>query len=257
MQETPSHLNISKNEYIAYHKTNGKKNTPGIVFLGGFMSDMTGTKATALEQWAQKNNQSYIRFDYFGHGQSSGKFTDGTISIWKHNVLTVIDTLTEGPQIIVGSSMGGWLMLLAARERPEKTAAIIGIASAPDFTKNLMWDKMTNEQQKELTTNGSIDLPSDYSDEPYPTTLELIEDGKKHLLLDSAIEITCPVQLIHGMKDDDVPYTLSVALAEKLTSQNVQTHLIKKSDHRMSSDDDIAFLLKTIEETLANLEKTQ
>lgn len=243
----PEFLSLDDGNQLAYVHSKGNENAPSIIFLGGFMSDMSGTKATALERFCKEKHYSYTRFDYFGHGQSSGKFIDGTIGYWKSNVLSVLDMLPHRKHIVIGSSMGGWLMLLAALARPEKVSALIGVASAPDFTENLIWDVMTDKEKKELTENGIFNQPSDYSESPYPISKQLIEEGRHHLLLNDTIPINCPVRLIHGMKDDDVPYTLSVELTQKLQSDDVQIQLVKRSDHRMSSEEDVALLEKTIE----------
>ncbi len=240
-------LTLEDGNQLAYFHTQGHASAPSIVFLGGFMSDMSGTKATALERFCKAKDYCYTRFDYFGHGKSSGTFTEGTIGYWKNNVLAILDMLPNTKHIIVGSSMGGWLMLLAALERPEKVTALIGVASAPDFTENLIWNVMREDEKQELLNNGIFNQASDYSDSPYPITVQLIEEGRKHLLLDKTIPIHCPIRLLHGMKDDDVPYTLSVTLAQKLESDDVQLQLIKRSDHRMSSEEDVAMLERTIE----------
>jgi pimeloyl-ACP methyl ester carboxylesterase len=228
-------LSLPSGDYIAYHQLKGKPNQPGIIFLGGFMSDMTGTKATALEEFCREQNYSFIRFDYMGHGQSSKQFTDGTIGLWKENALAILDQLTTGPQILVGSSMGGWLMLLVALSRPERIHALIGIASAPDFTETLIWETMKESQQKQLMETGLFDLSSDYNDRPYPITKALIEEGRNHLLLHNPIPIHVPVRLFHGQLDHDVPAFVSQALHEKLLSSNKEFTLIEQGDHRLSS----------------------
>lgn len=249
----PSILTLSNNDTIYYHKMpkNGTNNLPYVVFCGGFMSDMSGTKAVALEEYCQDKGYGYIRFDYFGHGQSSGEFTDGTIGKWKENVLSVIDELTEGPVILIGSSMGGWVSTLAAIERKDRVAGLVTIAAAPDFTSELMWDQFDEATKKQLQEGGVFEMGGDYGDDPYPITYQLIEDGQQHHLLDDVVPLTCPVRLIHGMKDADVPYMYSVRLAEKLKSEDVQVHLIKKGDHRMSTEDDLQCLFEKLDEMLA------
>lgn len=250
MPETPTapqYLTLKDGNKLAYHHFRGNDDAPSILFLGGFMSDMSGTKATALEDFCKAKHSSYTRFDYFGHGQSEGEFTDGTIGYWKDNVIAILDMLPKRKHIIIGSSMGGWLMLLAALERPEAVKALIGIASAPDFTQGLIWDVMNDHEKASLLKDGIYHQPSDYSNSPYPIAKSLIEEGRRHLLLDKEINITCPVRLIHGMKDDDVPYTLSIELAKRLRSEDVQLELIKRSDHRMSSPEDIALIQAQIE----------
>jgi pimeloyl-ACP methyl ester carboxylesterase len=248
MENQHSILQLPDNNYIAYRKTEGKKNKPMVIFLGGFMSDMTGDKATALEKFCLEKGYGFIRFDYIGHGQSSGEFTDGTIGIWRENVLSVIDELTSDPLVLIGSSMGGWLMLLAALERPKHIKGLIGIASAPDFTENLIWEKMSDEIKAELKATGIHRLKSEYGESPYPITLNLIEEARNHLVLHDKININCPVRLIHGMEDEDVPSSLSVKLGEQLTTENMCVHLIAKGNHRMSTPENIQMICNTLEE---------
>lgn len=243
-------LKLPDEHFIAYRANEGKENHVGVVFLSGFMSDMDGTKASALHEFCKKHNYPFVRFDYFGHGKSSGKFTDGTIGIWKQNVLDVLDNLTTGKQILVGSSMGGWLMLLAALERPERIAGLVGVASAPDFTEDLIWNEMTPGQQRELQENGIFNLESEYGEAPYPITLQLIQEGRKHLLLHSNININCPVRLIHGLKDEDVPSSLSTRIALQITSSDVKVKLVENGDHRMSTPENIELLCETIEKLI-------
>jgi pimeloyl-ACP methyl ester carboxylesterase len=250
MKKDISILKLSDNNYIAYHKTEGKKNKPTVIFLGGFMSDMTGNKAIALEKFCQDATYSFIRFDYFGHGQSSGDFVNGTISRWKNNVLSVIDELSEGDLVLVGSSMGGWLMLLATLERINRVVGLIGVASAPDFTEHLIWDKFTDKQKQELHEKGLIEVKSEYGKAPYPISLQLIEDGRKNLILDHKININCPVRLIHGLKDMDVPSSISVKLSEQLTTDNICLNLIQDGDHRMSEPQHLELLCETVGEMM-------
>lgn len=253
-------LPLTGGGYLAYHRRNLAANDreadgintratpPGIIFLGGFASDMTGTKAMALDAYCAATGRAYVRFDYRGHGQSSGKFTEGTIGAWRDDVLSVIDQLTEGPQILVGSSMGGWLMLLGALARPDRIHALVGLAAAPDFTEELMWQTMDAGMQQRLMTDGRIEEPSAYSDDPYVITRDLIEDGRKHLLLGSAIHIDRPVRLIHGQADEDVPFSVSLRLADRLVSRDVVVNLVKDGDHRLSRQQDIERLMLAIEE---------
>ena len=234
-------------EYIAYHQLNSKLNRAvGIIFLSGFKSDMTGTKATALEQFCYEQELGYVRFDYSGHGRSSGNFIDGTIGRWRQDVLTVIDNLAFKHTILVGSSLGGWLMLLAAMARPQKVKGLIGIAPAPDFTETLIWDKLKKSEKADLVENGVIHLPSEYCSDNYPITYKLIEEAREHLLLGHKIPIHCPVTLLHGMKDKDVPYTVSLQLAEQLKSEQVKLVLLKDGDHRMSEPAQLAELFKCV-----------
>ena len=234
-------------ETIAYLQRPGK--TPGVIWLGGFHSDMQGTKAVALDQWAAKNARAFLRFDYFGHGKSSGDFRDGTISRWRDDALAVLDELTEGPQVLVGSSMGAWIALLGAKERPKRIAALLLIAPAPDFTERLMWARMPEQIRQEIQHNGEWLRPSAYEDSPYPITLRLIEDGRKHLLLDGPIQIDCPVHILHGMRDPDVPWQHAIQLAERLPGNPVVT-LIKHGDHRLSTPGDLDRIERILGELL-------
>jgi pimeloyl-ACP methyl ester carboxylesterase len=217
------------------------------------MSDMAGTKATALEAHARARGQAFLRFDYLGHGQSSGKFADGTIGRWADDAIAVIDTLSEGPQILVGSSMGGWLMLLTALARPDRVAGLVGIAAAPDFTEDLMWAGFSDEIRETIIREGVYHEPSDYSDEPYTITRALIDEGRTHLLLRDTIGLTCPVRLLHGMDDTDVPWRVSVKLCDRLASDDVAVTLVKGGDHRLSEPDDLVRLRATLDSLSAKL----
>ncbi len=233
---------------IAYHYTPGK--APGVVFLTGFKSDMTGGKALAVEALCKRLGHACLRFDYFGHGQSSGAFEDGTIGRWADDAIYAIDSLTEGPQVLVGSSMGGWVMLLAARARPERMAGLLGIAAAPDFTEDLMVEAFTDEQRAAMARDGFIDIPNCYDDqEPYRIRQALLDDGRENLLLRAPIEIGVPVRLIQGMRDEDVPWETSLKITDKLVSENVEITYVKAGDHRLSEEHD----LKRLERTLTNL----
>jgi pimeloyl-ACP methyl ester carboxylesterase len=225
---------------IAYRRRSGTAALPGVVFLGGFRSDMTGTKATALDQFCAARGQAYLRFDYQGHGAASTGFEDGSIGLWLEDALAILDQLTEGPQILVGSSMGGWLMLLAALARPQRVAGLVGIAAATDFTESLIWARLPEEARVELVTAGRLVLPSAYDPMGTPITRRLIEEGRRHLLLDAPIPIERPVRLIHGMRDEDVPWRHSLALAEALTARDVTLTLVKEGDHRLSTPPDLA-----------------
>ena len=236
------HITSHHGTKIAYHQLKGK--SPGIIFFGGFMSDMTGTKATYLEAACQRWGQAYIRFDYSGHGQSSGKFEEGTIGSWLKDALCVLDNLTKGPQIIVGSSMGGWLMTLAALKRPERIKALVGIASAPDFVEDL--GRMHAVQQEALLKDGVCYLPSLSGEKSYPITRHLIEEGRTHCVLKAPIPISCPVRLLHGLSDKDVPWQKSVKLADRLESLDVTVTLIKDGDHRLSDPTQLLLLEKSV-----------
>jgi pimeloyl-ACP methyl ester carboxylesterase len=212
---------------------------------------MTGTKALALESWARARGRSFVRFDYQGHGSSSGHFVDGTIGRWADDARAVLDRLTQGPQILVGSSMGAWIMVLVATSRPERIAGLVGIAAAADFTEDLIWGTLDPEQRLALLDHGRLEVPSDYAAEPYPVTLALIEEARRHLVLRGPIALDRPVRLIHGMSDADVPWITSVRLAERLTGGRVRLTLIKDGDHRLSRDQDIALICRTIEDLIA------
>ena len=221
---------------------------PGIVFLPGYASDMTGAKGTALAAWASERGRALLRFDYSGHGQSSGAFRDGTIGRWTADALAAIDGLTAGPLILIGSSMGGWIMLLAALARPDRIVGLVGIAAAPDFTEDLMWAAMQPMTRARLLGEGVIYQPSQYQETPLEITQALIEDGRRHLVLRAPLDIRCPVRLLHGMADPDVPWQTSVRLAERLGSEDVAIALIKDGDHRLSREEDLARLFAAVEE---------
>lgn len=233
---------------LAYRRRIGTSNAqPGVIWLGGYRSDMLGTKAEHLDQWAQANDRSYLRFDYSGHGESDGRFEDGSIGEWAEDALAMIDAQTEGPQIFVGSSMGGWIAALTALKRPDKAAAIIFIAPAPDFTEKLMWPSFTPAQQETLMQNGKLEMPSDYSDEPDIYTRKLIEDGRNHLIMDGSIPIRCPVRILQGMKDDAVPYGHALDFAALLESDDVEILLTPGGDHRLSAPPDLERLIRTLD----------
>jgi len=229
---TSSPAQVLEPRGIAYHRTPGR--LPGVVFLGGFMSDMTGTKATAMEGFCRERGQAFVRFDYSGHGQSRGKFIDGTIGAWAQDAVAVLDQLTDGPQILVGSSMGGWIMVLAALARPQRIAGLAGVAAAPDFTEDLVAVWTTPAQRAALESEGVCYLPDETGQPHYPITRHLLEDGAKNLVLRREIPLTCPVALVHGMEDRDVPYDMSLRLARALQSRDVAVTLVKDGGHRMS-----------------------
>jgi pimeloyl-ACP methyl ester carboxylesterase len=247
-RQQPQILARDDDATIAYHRLEGK--SPGIVFLGGFMSDMTGTKAMALEAFCRERGQAFLRFDYFAHGASSGAFAAATIGRWKDDALSVLDRLTEGRQILVGSSMGGWLMLLAARARPERVAALVGIAPAPDATEDLMWRRLSPAQQQAMWRDGSLTIPSAYDPAGYMLTRQLIEEARSHLLLRAPLAVACPVRLIHGMRDPDVPWPTSLRLAERFAGADVTVTLVGDGDHRLSRADDLARLRRTLDALL-------
>ena len=245
----PNFLAREDGTRIAYHHTPG--GAPGVIFCGGFMSDMTGTKALALEEACQKSSRSYTRFDYRGHGQSGAAFESGTIGLWAGDAQAVLDKVTQGPQIIVGSSMGGWIMLLLARARPDRIAGLIGIAPAPDFVLR-MWDQFSDEIKATLKRDGVYYAPSEYSEEPYAITLQLIEDGRQHLVLQEPLSVDYPVRILHGMADPDVPWRQSLTIVERLQGDDIVVTFSKNGDHRLSKPDDIARLIGAVE-TLARI----
>jgi pimeloyl-ACP methyl ester carboxylesterase len=225
---------------------------PPVVWLGGFKSDMRATKATALDDWAAASRRAFLRFDYSGHGESGGAFEDGTISRWLEDGLTVIERFVTERPIFVGSSMGGWISLLAARHLMEKQpriapAGIVLIAPAVDMTERLMWDRFPEDLRKSVQETGVYHRPSAYSEDPYPITCKLIEDGRRHLLLDQPIQTGCPVHILQGMEDPDVPWSHTLQLVEHLPGDSVSLTLIKDGDHRLSRPEDIDRLIAAVE----------
>jgi pimeloyl-ACP methyl ester carboxylesterase len=233
---------------IAYRHLPGV--TPGILFCPGFHSNMQGVKALALEQWCLEQGRQFTRFDYFGHGESSGDAREGCIGRWRDDTLAILDHVTSGPQLVVGSSMGGWLMLLAALARPARMHALVGLAAAPDFTARLR-ACLTPDQQRQLDDSGYADLPNCYDDgEPYRIGRALLDEGDSHLLLSAEIPVTVPVRLIQGQRDEDVPWRLALTLAEKIHSLDVEVHLVKRGDHRLSTAADLHRLRATVAQLL-------
>ena len=244
---TPDMLARPDGPSLAYRRVAGEG--PGVVFLGGFMSDMTGEKASALDGFCWRQGRAFLRFDYRGHGASGGRLEEAVLSDWLADALAVLDRLTEGPQVLVGSSMGGWLMLLAAMARPERVHALIGIAPAPDFVRR-MEAALSADQRRDLDEQGFFLRPSEYGDGPYTITKALIEDGKRNCLLDGPIPISHPVRILHGMCDDAVPWRESLTLADRLDSDDVRTVFVKDGDHRLSRPADLALLTTVVDELL-------
>jgi pimeloyl-ACP methyl ester carboxylesterase len=233
---------VTRDDGIRLAYRYGRGTGPTIVFLPGYMSDMQGGKAQALAQWAERQNRAMLRLDYSGCGESEGVFEDGTLDIWRDDVLAVIDAVTAGPVILIGSSMGGWLMLLVAQALGPRVHALVGIAAAPDFTD---WD-FDDSDKALITARGRIERPSDYGYEPMVITKGFWQSGQDNLQLNGAIAIDCAVRLIHGQCDPDVPWEISLKLTEQLRSSDVQTILIKDGDHRLSRDQDIGMLIDTV-----------
>ena len=243
----PAYLARPDGLRLAYRHSAGAG--PTLVFLPGYMSDMEGGKAVALHGWAQRQGRAMLRLDYAGNGASEGRFADGTLASWRDDVLLLIDRLVDGPVVLVGSSMGGWLALLAALARPERVAGLIGIAAAPDFTQ---WG-FTDADKALLRTEGRIEEPTPYGDQPYVTTRAFWESGQALRLLEGEIAIDCPVRLLQGQADPDVPWDIALRTAAQLRSSDVQTLLIKDGDHRLSRDGDIALLIRTVSTLLDSL----
>jgi pimeloyl-ACP methyl ester carboxylesterase len=240
MSETRFH-DMPDGRRIAFRKLEGAG--PTIVFLPGYMSDMAGGKATATLDWARTRGRGCLLLDYSGCGESAGDFADGSLSLWREEVLALVEAQTRGPVILAGSSMGGWLMLLAGAALGERLAGLVGIAAAPDFTD---WG-FTEEQKAELRAGRTIHEDNPYGPEPTPTHAKFWQDAEQQRLLDGEIALTCPVRLLHGQRDPDVPWQLSLTLAERLRSDDIQVTLVKGGDHRLSRIEDIALLLRTYE----------
>lgn len=236
---------------IAYQRSAGRG--PTRVWLCGFRSDMGGTKAAWLHAQAEAQGAPFLRFDYRGCGQSDGAFEEGTIGRWLEDALAAIDHVSEGPLVLVGSSMGGWLALLAARARPDRVKGLMLIAPAPDFTERLMWPEMDEAAQKAVTEKGVWMRPSAYDPTPTPITRALFEDGREHLLMDHDIAFTGPVRIVHGQADPDVPWGFSLELAERLTSENVRLTFVKNGDHRLSTPKDLDLLGGVLDELCAEI----
>lgn len=240
-------MTTPQGRHIAYHSTPGKE--PGVVFLGGFRSDMTGTKAAYLQAWAEATGRAFLRFDYSGHGQSRGDFADGCIGDWRDDAAAVIRLLTEGPQILVGSSMGGWIALLLARAMPQRIAGLVGIAAAPDFTETI-WSEFSADERAQMQGSGLVLQPSDYSDTPYPITRRLIEDGRENLVFDGPLTLAIPVRLLQGTHDTDVPVSTALRLLDHISGPDVQLNLVKGADHRFSSPGCLAMITNAVQDML-------
>ena len=244
-----TYLTTPQGRHIAYVRTPGKE--PGVVFLGGFRSDMTGSKALHLQAWAEAAGRAFLRFDYSGHGASRGDFADGSITDWREDALAVIDRLTDGPQVLVGSSMGGWIGLLLARDLSDKVAGLVGIAAAPDFTQTMWEEEFSLADRTQMMETGIVLRPSDYSDEPYPITRRLIEDGKANLVMDRPLHLPMPVRLLQGTADTDVPPSVALRLLDHVSSPDLRLTLVRDADHRFSTPACLALIVETVEAVLA------
>lgn len=244
----PGYLDTPQGRRIAYSRTNGEG--PGIVFLGGFMSDMSGTKAVHLEAAARARGRAFLRLDYSGHGASSGAFDEGCITDWTADAVAVIEACSRGPQILVGSSMGGWIALLIARKLPERVAGLVTIAAAPDFTEDSMWAGMNDIERAKLVREGRIFMPSDY-DAPYTITHHLIEDGRDNLVLREPLELPFPVRFLQGTADTDVKTSVALSLLDHAKGPDMRLTLVDGADHRFSSPDCLKLIEAALDEVTA------
>ncbi len=244
-----SYLDTPQGRRLAYHKTDGAG--PGVVFLGGLRSDMEGTKALHLEAWAKAHGRSFLRFDYSGHGQSSGEFTDGSIGDWAEDAAAAILTLTDGPQVLVGSSLGGWISLLIAKRHSERLAGLVTIAAAPDFTEDSMWAGFSDTERRQLMEEGQVALPSDYG-EPYIITKRLIEEGRDNLVLREPLRLAVPVRMLQGTADVDVEMAVALRLLDHLDGPDIHLELVKGADHRFSDAACLGVITRAVEEVLAH-----
>lgn len=243
------YLTSPQGRRLAYNLTPGE--TPGVVFLGGFKSDMEGSKAIFLENWARANGRAFLRFDYSGHGVSDGAFEEGCIGEWRDDARALITALTNGPQILVGSSMGGWISLLLAREMPEKVAGLVTIAAAPDFTTTTWNDELSEAQRDEVVANGRVEIPSDYADNPYIFTAKLFADGANQRVLTSPLPLPFPTRLLQGTEDKDVLPPVAVNLLNHASGPDIRLTMVKGADHRFSSPDCLALIAAAIEDVLS------
>lgn len=243
----PAFLDTASGRRIAHHRTSGAG--PGVVFLGGFRSDMEGTKALHLEAWARRTGRAFLRFDYSGHGQSSGRFEDGAVGDWAEDAMAAIAALTDGPQILVGSSMGGWIALLVARAHPTRVAGLVGVAAAPDFTAT-MEATLSDADRADLARHGRIERASDYAPEPYLFTHRLFEDGRRNRVLDAPLDLPFPVRLLQGTADTDVDPSVALRLLDHATGPDIRLTLVKGADHRFSSPSCLALVEQSVEALL-------
>jgi pimeloyl-ACP methyl ester carboxylesterase len=239
-----SFLDLSPTRRIAFHKVEGSG--PTVVFLGGYRSDMTGTKALALQDWAESRGKAFLRFDYSGHGESSGLFADGCIGDWRDDAAAMIDAQATGPVVLVGSSMGGWISLLLARQMPKRVVGLVGLAAAPDFTDHI-WDAMTPTQRDLMMRDGQIAEASDYGD-PYIYTHRLIEDGRQQRIFDRPLHLPCATRWLQGMADAAVPITTALRLLGHVSGPDIRLTLVKDADHRLSTPECLDLIRTTVQE---------
>ncbi len=244
------YLTTDAGRRIAYERLDGQG--PGVVFLGGFRSDMQGSKAVHLRNWAATQGQAFLRFDYSGHGESDGAFEDGCIGDWAADARATIEALTHGPQVLVGSSMGGWISLLLARTIPERIAGLVTIAAAPDFTERGFWAGFSAEQRQALVQEGRVAVPNDYG-EPLILTRRLIEDGRQQMVLNQPLSLPFPVRMLQGTADADVPMSWALDLLDHMWGENVRLTLVKGADHRFSSPDCLDLIIATLREVIQNV----
>ncbi|MGR3323183.1 MAG: alpha/beta fold hydrolase [Pseudooceanicola sp.] len=244
----PDYLDTAAGRRLAYHKTDGAG--PCIVFLGGFKSDMAGTKAVHLEDWARAQGRAFLRFDYSGHGESSEAFTDGCIGDWAEDAEAILSAVTDGPPLLVGSSMGGWISLLMTRRLQDRIAGLVTIAAAPDFTEDSMWAGFDADQRRALEAEGQVALPSEYG-EPYIITRRLIEDGRNHLVLRDPLPLPFPVRFLQGTADADVTRETALRLLDRAEGEDIHLELVKGADHRFSDGACLEILTARIEEVIA------
>lgn len=244
----PEYLDTAAGRRIAYHLSAGA--VPAVVFLGGFVSDMEGTKAVHLEAWARARGQAFLRFDYSGHGASLGEFADGAIGDWAEDAMAALSALTEGPVVLVGSSMGGWIALLIARAMPGKVAGLVTVAAAPDFTEDLMWAGFSEVERDAILTEGGIQIPSDYG-APYLITRRLIEDGRANLVLRPPLSLPFPVRMLQGTADPEVPMVTALRLLDHATGPDLRLMLVKDADHRFSTPSCLGLIGAAVAEVIA------
>jgi pimeloyl-ACP methyl ester carboxylesterase len=248
--DTPNHLDTPQGRRLAWHRFSGRE--PGVVFLGGLRSDMTGTKALHIEDWARRTGRAFLRFDYSGHGQSGGDFTEGCIGDWAEDAEAAVSALTEGPVVLVGSSMGGWISLLLARRMQGKVAGLVTIAAAPDFTEDGMWSEWSEEQRKQCMEEGQVALPSEYGEDMI-VTRRMIEDGREHLVLRAPLSLELPVRMLQGTADADVPVSVALRLLDHMEGADIRLELVKGADHRFSEPDCLDTITRALEEVLARV----